>query len=58
MIDRRGSIARIGRQASASAKATGTRMTMSRKNVPNRMMAAVPALRTLPPITFRPQTAP
>jgi len=44
------SIARIGRHASASAKATGTRKMMSRKNTPNRMIAATPGVRTLPPI--------
>ncbi len=39
---------RIGRQASPSAKATGTRRNISRKNIPNRMSAATPGDSTAP----------
>jgi hypothetical protein len=41
-------MARIGRQASASANATGTRMNMKKKKLPNRMSAATPGERTEP----------
>ncbi len=40
--DSRGSMMNTGRHARPSANATGTRRTMSRKNTPNRMIAAVP----------------
>ena len=43
IIDSRGSISRIGRQASPSAKATGTRTISSATNTPNRTSAACPA---------------
>ena len=37
MVSSRGSITRIGRQASPSANATGTRRNIIRKNTPNRI---------------------
>ena len=48
MIDSRGSIRRIGRQARPSANATGTRSDQQRKKVPNSTAAACPAERTAP----------
>ena len=48
IVSSRGSIARIGRQASASANATGTRMIMNRKKQPNMISAAIPGDRTEP----------
>jgi hypothetical protein len=41
-VDRRGSIRRIGSDASASAKAIGTRRNRNRKNRPKRIAAACP----------------
>ena len=52
MVSSRGSIARIGRQASASAKAIGTRRNMKKKNEPNRTSAAIPGDNTDPVTKF------
>ena len=48
IVSSRGSIARMGRQGSASANATGTRRNMKKKKQPNRMSAAIPGVSTEP----------
>ncbi len=46
---------RIGRQASPSANATGTRRNIIRKNMPNRMSAATPGDSTAPVMLLLPR---
>ena len=57
-VSSRGSITRIGRQASPSAKATGTRRNIRRKNSPNRMSAACPDESTAPVMSVLPSNGP
>src|SRR5262245_15243223 len=57
MIESLGSIARMGRQASPSAKATGTRRIIRRKKTPNRIAAAMPGESKVPPIRQYPDRA-
>src|SRR4051812_29886734 len=55
MGESRGSMNSTGRQASPSAKATGTRSTMSRKNVPKSHMAATAGVSAAPVIEGPPR---